>query len=91
MNAQIIHLPCHQGTIRVGRVANPGEVITCKACIKLYKWNLTQAGLMGQAAIETVNGNPPPAYAGREVIHSGLMARAAARHALRVLGFKVNS
>ena len=83
------HLPSHQGTIRTGRVAEPGEKITCAACRKAYEWNLKQARGMGEAAIESAHGHPPPAYSGLEVIHSGLMARGAASHALRILGYLI--
>lgn len=89
MKTATTHLPSHQGTIRTGRVAEPGEKITCPACRRAYAWNLERARLMGEWAIESAHGQPPPAYAGREVMHSGMMARGAARHALRILDYSI--
>ncbi len=87
MAKTLTHLPSHRGTIRSGRVAEIGEQITCPACRREFEWNLKQARSMGAAAIESAHGHAPAAYVGKEIMHSGLMAKGAAQHALRILGY----
>jgi len=89
MTKTLTHLPTHQGKITVGRIANTGEVITCKSCRKAFEWNLAQAARMGDAAIESINGNAPLAYKGQEIMHASMMSSAAARHAARVIDYSL--
>lgn len=95
MGKQLIHLPSHRGTIRSGRVAEPGEVITCKTCIRDFLWNKEQAELLGRAAIDSAHGNPPSGYIDHRGVedasirHSGIMAAGAARYALRIVDYRL--
>ena len=81
------HLPSHRGKILTGRVAEVGERITCPACRKALAWYKDQAVRYGEAAIESINGNPPEAYRHMVAGHAGMIAAAAAHAANRSLGY----
>ena len=79
------HLPSHSGKITSGRIAERGERITCKSCLRQIENAAKLLPDYVEATLADLRGEFPPAYSDRgiqiESSHAACMASNAAHYA----------